>query len=398
MDELGIGHVISAFSAVAFDIGVNDDDIVDRLNYWVMYGTLLFFGISAAAKQHVGEPIFCWLPREYNEKQHRRYVNHYCWVHKMYYVPDDTPIPVLERDRYFHDIGFYRWSTIFFIYMAFTFRVPKFAWRELKNFSGINVSSIITGMTLETANMEQDKRDQQLGHVAVFLDRWIFVCYGKRSGRYLVIIYLFIKFLYLLNIVVQFFCISAFLNLNYWTFGYDILRTFTETGEWVDEVNFPRMSLCDFKIHHLANVNTFTVQCVLSVNIFLEKMFLVLWFCLVFMLAANTFSLVKWSFQLLSERRITEFMTKYTGMIFPDTSENNVSEKDLKHLVRRYLKADGVFVVKMVESNTTDMLTLDLIRQIWLYYSKNRTVEPGVADRNSLNENGGVGYKFETDI
>ncbi|KAH9489598.1 Innexin unc-7 [Bulinus truncatus] len=422
MDELGIGHVISAFSAVVFENGVSDDDLADRLNYWIMYGVLLFFGISVGAKQYVGEPIFCWPPPEYTEKRYKRYINHYCWVHTMYEVPwDESLTPSLEKERYSNDVGYYRWSTIFFIFLAFMFRVPKFVWKEMKLFSGINLGKIV-GMTLETANMDQDNRERQLGHVAFFLHRWIttysdipssnerikklrralenfFICYGKRRSHYLVIIYLFIKFLYLANVVVQFFIISAFLNLNFWTFGVDVIWQFASSGEWEDGYNFPRVALCDFKIRQLENVNTFTCQCVLSLNIFLEKMFLVLWFLLMFMLAVNTFTLVKWAYQLLSQRKLTEFMTKYTGMISSGSTEHLVTEKSLRQLVRKYLKADGVFVLKMVESNTTDLLTVDLIRQVWLRFTK-KVNESKLSDNAEYHpmENGIIKGTLETDI
>ncbi|XP_055870422.1 innexin unc-9-like [Biomphalaria glabrata] len=420
MDELGIGHVISAFSAVVFEHGVTDDDLADRLNYWIMYGILLFFGISVGAKQYVGEPIFCWPPPEYTDKRYKRYINHYCWVHTMYEVPWDQVIPSPENERYINDVGFYRWSTVFFIFLAFMYRIPKFVWKEMKLFSGINVEKIV-GMTLETANMEQEKREKQLGHVAVFLHRWIstysdiptsntrlkklrramenfFICYGKRRSHYLVIIYLFVKFLYLANVVVQFFIISAFLNLNFWSFGTDVIASFAAIGEWVDDVNFPRVALCDFQIRQLSNVQTYTSQCVLTLNIFLEKMFLVLWFLLAFMLAANLFSFTKWCYQLLSQRKRTEFITKYTGMIPSGSMEHLVTEKSLKHLVRRYLKADGVFVLKMVESNTTDLLTVDLIRQVWLQYTEFCKDHLPENTEFSRMENGIIKRTLETDI
>lgn len=180
--------------------------------------------------------------------------------------------------------------------------------------------------------------------------------------------YLLIKFLYLLNTIGQFFIISFILKTNYWTFGTTAVASYVQNGEWEDEEVFPRVALCDMKLHNLGNVYIYTLQCVLAVNLYLEKFFFILWFCLIIVLILNIVSLSKWSFELLTEAKTAEFLLKYSGHIFQASPVAKDDKKMFVAMARTYLQADGVFVIRMVAENMSDMLVVDLIRQIWLRY------------------------------
>lgn len=214
-------------------------------------------------------------------------------------------------------------------------------------------------------------------------------CRGRQSGCTLMYSYLFIKFLYILNVFSQFFIISAFLKTNYWKLGVNAMTSYIRNGQWEDEYNFPRVTHCDVKIRQLENVHTYTVQCVLAINLFLEKMFLLLWICLVLMLFINTISLVKWLFQVTNESRSILFLWKFFGQCLSGRQTSLKDRRKYLFKIRRYLKPDGLFVIRMVSVNTTDMLTIDLARQIWLRYKA--SLEEGsrliLADGVKLNGN-----------
>nr|WEY19504.1 innexin 14 [Aplysia californica] len=404
-----LSAVISAFSAIGLSWGVRDDDIIDRLNHWVMYGMLLALAVGSGAKQYVGDPIICWVPTEFKDKRYKRYINNHCWVNSLYNVPFDDPIP-LEENRPDNDVSYYRWVTVIFLVQAFMFKVPHFIWRDLKAYSGVNLTKIV-GMTQECALMTPKKKDVQLGHVAEFLDRWLSThvpavrskeapdlsdaspfrrrvrsmksAGGKRSGRFLVRLYLCIKFLYIINVIGQFFIISSFLKLNYWTFGFDAISSYFLDGEWEDWSSFPRVVLCDFKIRQLQNVYTYTVQCVLSVNLFLEKMFLLLWFCFYLLLAANILSMAKWIVQLLLWSKTKDFLLRFTGVIAPGRQPTPGEIKSFRQFAYSYLGPDGVFLLRMISLNTPHLITLDLIKQIWTVYIKKRPFEQSLSRSGS---------------
>ncbi|XP_059174229.1 innexin unc-9-like isoform X2 [Physella acuta] len=369
--------------------------------------------MGTGAKQYVGDPIHCWVPAVYSKKHYQQYSDSYCWIHPMYNVPFEDQLPYDEQDRWYNDLGYYRWVFIVFLIQAFLFYFPYMVWQQMKNYSGLNVTKIV-GMALDTSMLTQDKRDEKMGHIAHFMDRWLLTysqykynaltnfrdkcsrvmfCFGKRSGTYLSGLYMFIKLLYFANVIGQFFLLSSFLDINFWTFGIKAMETFGKKGRWQDHHTFPRVGFCDYKIRQLYNLQTFTVQCVLSINLFLEKMYLIFWFWLVILLAFNTVNLIQWILRSIVPSIGGNFLSKYSILL----KLNTASEKKLfRKFVGQYLKTDGVFVMRIVSANIGDMLTLDLVNHLWKQYKDKYTLKDDVAA--SPGRNGGLASPSAPDI
>lgn len=60
---------------------------------------------------------------------------------------------------------------------------------------------------------------------------------GKTKGIYLTILYIFIKLLYLTNVIGQFFLLNAFLGPKYSLWGAEILNDLVHGREWEDSGN-----------------------------------------------------------------------------------------------------------------------------------------------------------------
>ncbi|CAG5129419.1 unnamed protein product, partial [Candidula unifasciata] len=362
-----IGSVFSALSAAVFDRGARDDDTVDRVNHMVMYGLLVFLGVASGTRQYVGSAIYCWSPAEFTEKIHRRYIHHYC-------------------------LGQQNVQLALFLFLAVLFRVPQLLWKQLNKASDANMQ-LIVGMTTDTVFMDQNTRDEQLRRVAEYFHRWITT--GTPSSRFLHCYYFTVLrafccnvYLYTSTLYFRFFIISAFLKTNFWKFGFHAMTSYIRSGQWEDEYNFPRVTHCDVKIRQLENVHTYTVQCVLAINLFLEKMFLLLWFCLMLMLFVNAISFVKWLFLLANESRSILFLWKFFGSFLSSRHTTFDDRRKCLVMLRRYLKADGLFVIQMVSVNTTDMLTIDLVRQIWLRYKTSCEEGSMMISRDGIKLNG----------
>lgn len=377
-----LGNVLLSFANIAGRGRTRDDDSIDQLNHWATTALMMAMAMGTGAKQFVGVPIRCWLPAQYKKKMYQMYANHYCWLSHMYYVPFSEPIPFEEEDRWEVDVSFYRWVTVMFLIQALLYKLPNLFWRELKGYSGLNVQKVIA-MTLDTSLMTQDKRDEKLSHTAYFMHRWlqtytlyqysvvsqfreklsgILFCFGKRTGTYLTGLYMLSKILYVANSIGQFFMLSAFLGLDYWYFGINAMHELSKNGRWQDLYTFPRVGMCDYKIRQMANVQTFSVQCVLSINLFLEKMYLLVWFWMVGLMVANIISLGMWFYNEVMPGRTEGFMSRYARLLGID----NAHDKTLfKLFVFNYLRRDGVFIIRMVEKNVGGLLTTDLVRQMW---------------------------------
>jgi hypothetical protein len=94
------------------------------------------------------------------------------------------------------------------------------------------------------------------------------------------------KLFYILNAVGQLFVLNAVLAAKYDTFGADIVRNLADNVDWTEEsyVVFPRVTICEFKARgqDMVNVHPYTVQCVLPINLYNEKIYVFLWFWMIF--------------------------------------------------------------------------------------------------------------------
>ena len=71
---------------------------------------------------------------------------------------------------------------------------------------------------------------------------------GKRLGNYLVVLYMFIKTLWLTNAVSQLFLLNRFIGNDYHLFGIEIIQMLLNGQEWHELRHFPRVTYCDFKV------------------------------------------------------------------------------------------------------------------------------------------------------
>uniref|UniRef100_A0A0K0D7B6 Innexin n=1 Tax=Angiostrongylus cantonensis TaxID=6313 RepID=A0A0K0D7B6_ANGCA len=74
------------------------------------------------------------------------------------------------------------------------------------------------------------------------------LCVSKRWGNYVTCLYVFIKMLYLGNVVLQVFILNSFLGTDNLFYGFHILKDLLNGREWEVSGNFPRVTMCDFEV------------------------------------------------------------------------------------------------------------------------------------------------------
>ncbi|VDM54612.1 unnamed protein product [Angiostrongylus costaricensis] len=269
-------------------------DSVDYLNYYVTSLILAFFALAISAKQYFGSPIQCWVPSEFRGGW-EKYAEDYCFIANSYYVPFNEEIPSDIDHRRDH-ISYYRWVPIMLALQAVMFFIPNWIWNMLHKQTGAYFLKILQGYT------------------------------APRSGCNATLLYLLTKAAYVVNICLQIIILNHFLGENYLQWGYEV------SGK-----KHPF-----FRIRRLANLQRHTVQCVIMMNMINEKLYLFLYFWLVFIL------------ELL-------FLRSSIWQFFGITL----------HFMQECLHPDGVLLLLFVREHAGGRIAFDLISKVYAIFCEN---------------------------
>ncbi|CAF2447870.1 unnamed protein product [Rotaria sp. Silwood2] len=377
--------------------GIKNDDFYDRLSRKY---SMIVLGVSfliVSSSQFVGQPINCYT--HHIPGSHTGYVNWVCWISSSYYVPFEKPLPTrFEQQR--NKIPYYQWVPFILLCMMCLFYLPGFIWRNLNKLCGIN-TKIITKLVTEMDQLDGEKREKAVRAVAKHIDAalayhrdyahgflynirrrkgTILRCkFGQHSGNYLLLTYVFVKILYIANAIGQLFLLNIFMGSGFSLFGIEMITRWMQ-GETITAVErFPRITMCDFIIRRLGdNVQTYSVQCLLPINIYNEKIFLLIWFWLTFVAVVSVYGLIKWLFYLPSCARIN-FIRRFlkandvtyyrsstsSSTMDIDSSNHQAPVKRLEEFVNSYCRQDGLLLLRIIKKNTNNVIAGEVICALW---------------------------------
>ncbi|ESO00644.1 hypothetical protein HELRODRAFT_185762 [Helobdella robusta] len=379
-------RLVSIVTGAARTRSRNDDDFADRLSsrYTVVF--LILFAILVSMGQYVRNPITCWAPKHFHDS-HTKFTTNYCWVKDTYYLPWDSNV---KNDESHYEprqrIAYYQWIPFILLGMAVCFFFPSLVWHGFNTKSGVDADSILSAshkleridsydskkktLRIITKQIDRFLNSRQIvdfkSRVGCFLSTVFCHCCGRRTSSYLVILFLISKVIYIFNVVFQLVALSYVLKAKFHSFGIDMLsRFFNLKNDWTEDsfVAFPRVTLCDFRIRgqDFANVQNHTVQCVLPVNMYNEKIFLFLWFWMFIVAAVSVINLLIWIARILSRRdRMTFIRNRLSSKLL-----TNKDNELVKHFVLDYLGQDGCFILRLVAHNTNHVTTTEIINDLW---------------------------------
>ena len=109
----------------------HDDDFCDRLNHHNTAMFLLISCILISSKQYVGDPIHCWVPKQFSDVW-QKYVDSYCWIKNTYVIPSNDYWAIPKHDeRKALEINYYQWVPIVLLIQSLMFYFPTIIWRIL---------------------------------------------------------------------------------------------------------------------------------------------------------------------------------------------------------------------------------------------------------------------------
>ncbi|PAV80099.1 hypothetical protein WR25_11846 isoform B [Diploscapter pachys] len=327
----------------------------------------------------------------------------YCWAQNTYWVPIEQDIPVDISEREYRQISYYQWVPFFLLIQAFLYYIPCLMWRLMSDKSGIRMNDIVQ-MATEKENIEPDYRIRTIEslsrhiesalryqHTATSRTQYtlhrVFKCFNMRYYEsYVTGMYLATKIMYVGNILTNLVLVNKFLETDdYSIYGLGVLRDLLFGRTWMESGNFPRVTLCDFEVRVLGNTQRHSVQCVLVINIFNEKIFILIWLWFTLLFVASTLDMFYWfSISMFHRQGIFVFFLKRG--IFRDrfrfvlrhlelTSDPDKPElfrkekrKQVEHFLRTYLKVDGVMVLRMIALHAGVMFCTEITDALWKRY------------------------------
>jgi hypothetical protein len=357
-----------------------DDDFTDRVSHRITVIILVVFAVIATGRLYIGKPITCWVPKHFTGS-HTKFTNSYCWVRSTYYLPFEDYIPkkdVREDEIDKRELLYYQWLPFILLTQAFFFYVPCLVWRAFNSRAGVDADNILEAADKLQNAKDQSSRDKTLRLMVRQLDRCLnrrrhqggvlgrvkaaidkvccMMCSkGQAQNNYLVTLYLIVKVLYLANALTQLYILNAVLRTDYSVYGIEALKNLINDQYLMSTPVFPRVTMCDFLIRVLGNVQRYTVQCVLPINLYAEKMYAFFWFWLVMVAVLSAFSLFTWAVRcIITQDRIRYIKGHLKGM----DRVHKDSEKDsylVGEFVDDFLGQDGVLLLRFIGHNTNHL-------------------------------------------
>ncbi|CAF2647519.1 unnamed protein product [Rotaria sp. Silwood2] len=380
-----------------------DDDFADRLNYKYTVGLLIFFSIVVASKQFSMDPIQCWVPAIFT-RNYEIYVSNYCWIHNTYHINISEPNIQRAHDKRYV-LRYYQFVPFILLLQALFYLLPRLFWRSFSRHSGIDARNIMDAahslknvkrfhkqksiMGYLVSLMHQyigDPRKrlkQQHSKVNAYLNGLIYCIFRSSNvfNSYLFFLYLLTKILFIINTFVQLYGIRLLLEEK-WTVNETLKgfrNIFTAGVLRTNPVSkyFPKISMCDFRIiePNSDDGHKYTVQCVLTINIYNEQIFTLLYIWMNFVLIITIYDFFSWLIFLLLPRLRYSFFIQRIQVQHSKTTVRT----GMQAFVYDYLQHDGFFIFRLIYANVGDDVTSAILTNLWKNFQR--------ADKATLLEN-----------
>ncbi|KAI1708145.1 innexin domain-containing protein [Ditylenchus destructor] len=364
-------------------------DWIASLHSYFTSNLLLGFAILHSYKQFGGRPMECMTPLGFPSGWNE-YTENYCFASNTYYVPfNQTIVDQSSEEKRTSHISYYQWMPFFFLFQAACFKFPTLIWKYFAGQSGVKVGQILRLATNE-ANGDPNIRNESIHSLTVHLQgalrfhhrlkkkritpHKIFrILNMKYTSHYISFIYIISKMIFLVNVLCQVSLLNRYLfGGPKQDFGFHIWRNLIKTeSSWHESGLFPRVTLCDFEVREMGQTQNHTVQCMLLLNIFAEKVFIVLWAWYAILGAITLSNFTMWIFSFINPRSSEHFIYNHLEMsgerVFANSSDKGLKEIQIQvdRFIKKYLRADGIFILRLIAQHADVVFTTELIYKLW---------------------------------
>ncbi|CAO4386679.1 unnamed protein product [Caenorhabditis nigoni] len=382
-----------------FQRSAESNDIVDRFSYQYTSTLLGFSAIMMAASQYVGRPIQCWVPAQFT-RTWEKYAETYCFIKGTYFLPgafaSEEEVSVTSPDDTVTatpHVGYYQWIPIILFIQALCFYLPSIIWRtfnengelKIKELAAVSEASRKIKSSMSDDQVKGRKFGRYFFRKLIFRNEaTVFKNSGlAASGKFLPLLFLFTKAMYLANIVFQFWILTYCLETKSWMWGWQTFQDLVAGREWETTGIFPRVTMCDFSIMDLTTVHDHSIQCVIVINMLAEKVYVFFWFWLLFVGVLTGLSLAYWTVMYMLQSIGRNFIYSYLQSAPSFQKEQENISVVPAQFVDDFLHADGVFISRLVQQNSGDLFTSIMLEEMFNLYRQREAEKAHKKDDDS---------------
>lgn len=318
------------------------------------------------------------------------YVETYCWIQGIIPIHHSVDFPMSEDEWKEIDkskMVYYQWIPFVLIAQGIMCYLPHIFWRLFHTNGNNKDFQHIISRANSVNNFDVVQRKDEVFRLAKALQTVVFqnrddsgksiqgkiqklksyLMMWKKRGILLNMFYIFIKFIYFINAIGQILLMQSFLSLdkeNYTFFGTKILHDIINGKDWQVSLVFPRVGYCFAKIRQLGVTNYITAQCILPINMLNEKIYIFLWFWMLFLSIASLISFLIWTMRMVIYKNKTDFLKMYLKLS-GDYTNQDLCDRKIKSFESYFLRSDGIFLLRMMASNAGDLITAEVVSQLW---------------------------------
>lgn len=348
-------------------------DFIDQLNYQFTSGLMIIFIAIISVRQYVGKPIQCWVPQEFT-RSWEEYAENFCWVSNTYFLLPNEQIPTEDIDRFKKRfICYYQWVAIVLAGQALLSWVPHVFWRVCSHRLPLLLKS-----AKEAAIPDRELRlkavaclvatlEEQYEAYSRFIRKRSFLhrcACGIAPNLRLTVLFVGVRCLFLANSVGQIYLMKRFVGANSTLFGLDLILDLLSEKEWQITGHFPRVTYCTVKVRKMGQTQpaSYTLQCVLPINHFIEKIYIFLWFWFLILASLTFLSTLQWIINTLIPMRRVQYIKQYLKAL---KMVSSTEERDCARFVNINLGPDGIFILQLVSKIASDLIALDVTATLW---------------------------------
>ncbi|CAI5438793.1 unnamed protein product [Caenorhabditis angaria] len=349
------------FPIIGEDITLDfNPDAVDKLRF---FGTPIFLvacGFFIMTKQYVGQSVQCWVPTHFKDSW-EAYAETYCLVENTYFVPmNQSNLPEIDT-RENREMKYYQWVPFILFGMAFALYIPKFVYQISQLIMGIDLSLITIYMRNRSINGLSSNDSKTLEE----LRNDIKITAKRRGGSgetwgfHLTLCLIIRKVTAAIIVFASIIFLESFMGLGP-MYGYTVTRDLLAGREWKESGSFPRVTFCDFEVREIGYINNWTLQCVLMVNMFNEKLFVALWWLYLILAILSMFDIARIIYRFTAYHQIN-----FVYNILNNGGNVNAEKTEISRFIRSTLKNDGITLLHLINSNFTIFETADFLLPKW---------------------------------